>query len=296
MKIQVLMSVYNGEKYLVQQIDSVLGQKDVELSLLIRDDGSKDDSIKMIETYMETHPNIHLLKGENIGVIASFYELSLRAGDDFDFYAYCDQDDVWLEDKLSRAVSFLTKPEIPQLYCSKAQLVDEQLNFLQLSHSGIPRKESAMIQNIVIGCTAVMNNKMHGLVVERVPDYSQIRMHDSWFYKLGIFFGEVYFDDESRILYRQHESNAIGLSNTFFGRVMQSVNDGRKRLYLNELIEFQKLFGDKLSARDSYENKRYLSAKKSLAGRIRYLVSPYVKKQTFGKNIWFKIQFLLNWT
>jgi len=295
MKFQVLMSVYNGEKFLKEQIDSVLAQKDVDVQLFIRDDGSKDNSVAIIEEMMQEHSNIQLLKGENIGVIASFYELSLKAGDDFDYYAYCDQDDVWLEDKLSRAASFLQKPEIPQLYCSRAQLVDSELNPIKLSHFGIPEKKGAMIQNIVIGCTSVMNKELHKLVVEKVPDYKVIRMHDSWFYKLGIFFGEVFFDDESRILYRQHENNAIGLSSTFIGRIMQSIDDGRKGHYFRELTEFQRVCGEELTQKDFAENQRYIEAKQHLSKRIVYLFHPYVRKQTFLKNTWFKIQFLFNW-
>jgi glycosyltransferase involved in cell wall biosynthesis len=295
MKVRVLMSVYNGERYLKEQIQSVLDQKGLEIDLLIRDDGSSDSSIAIIEDFMKEHANIQLIKGENIGVIASFYELSLKAGEEYDFYAYCDQDDVWLEDKLLRAVGFLDKPEMPQLYCSKARLVDENLNFLQMSHDVTASKQSAMIQNIVIGCTCVMNNALHKLVVEKVPDYQAIRMHDSWFYKLAIFFGEVVSDDESRILYRQHGNNAVGLSNTFFGRVMRSIDDGRNRLYLNELIEFQKVFGERLAQKDYQENQRYIEAKQHISKRIVYLFHPYVKKQTILKNLWFKVQFLFNW-
>lgn len=295
MNVQVLMSVYNGQKYLSQQIESVLAQEDVAVDLLIRDDGSKDDSIRIIQSFMEKHSNVHLIEGENIGVIPSFYELSLQAEPEFDYYAYCDQDDVWLKDKLIRAISFLQKPDIPQLYCSKTQLVDDELGFLQLSHLGVPTKQSAMIQNIVIGCTSVMNHALHQLVIEKVPDYQAIRMHDSWFYKLGIFFGEVYFDDEARILYRQHANNAVGLSSSFLGRILKSIDDGRKRLYLNELIEFQKCWGDKLSEKDYRENQRYIEAKQQLSKRIGYLSDPYVKKQTLLKNTWFKIQFLFNW-
>jgi glycosyltransferase involved in cell wall biosynthesis len=289
------MSVYNGEKYLAEQIDSVLAQKDVQLDLLIRDDGSKDNSVQIIENFMENHPNIQLIKGENIGVIASFYELSLKAGKDYDYYSYCDQDDVWLEDKVAHAISFLNNPSIPQLYCSRTQLVDAHLNFLQLSHSGIPSKQSAMIQNIVIGCTAVMNKELHKLVIQKVPDYTQIRMHDSWFYKLGVFFGEVFFDDQSRIYYRQHGNNAVGLANSFGGRIMRSINDGREGLYFREMSEFLKLYGDDLTPKDKYENERYIEAKKHLSKRIAYIFNPYVKKQTFLKNTWFKIQFLFNW-
>ena len=89
-KVQVLLSTYNGEKYLKEQLDSIIAQKGVDVHILARDDGSKDDTIKILEGY----ENIDIIKGSNIGVCKSFFELINKSGE-YDYYSFADQDDVW---------------------------------------------------------------------------------------------------------------------------------------------------------------------------------------------------------
>lgn len=291
MKIQVLLSVYNGEKFLKEQIDSVLNQKDVTVDLLVRDDGSTDNSLNILANY----PDIKVIKGENIGVIASFYELLIQSNKNCDYFAFCDQDDFWETEKLSRAISFLSNDETPRLYCSNTKLVNEKLDFIQNSQVQTPSKSSAMFQNIVIGCTSVFNQTLRNMALAKIPDYSKIRMHDSWIYKIAVFFGETTFDNEPHILYRQHENNEVGTSNTFLKRIIKSIADGKTGIYLEELEEFQKLWGKELSASDYFENNRYLISKKNIITRINYALHPYIKKNSIIKDLWFRIQYIMNW-
>ena len=109
-KVAILMSTYNGEKYLKEQIESLLAQTYGNIEIYIRDDGSKDNTIKIIKNYKEKYNNIVLKEGKNIGFINSFFEL-LNLCNDADYYAYCDQDDVWMNDKIERAVKFLGKTD-----------------------------------------------------------------------------------------------------------------------------------------------------------------------------------------
>lgn len=104
--VSVLMSTYNGAKYIREQIDSILNQKDVNVELLIRDDGSSDNTAEICKEYQKKNTNIRFYQGENIGVGKSFMEL-LKKAPEADYYSFSDQDDVWLEDKLSRAVKMI---------------------------------------------------------------------------------------------------------------------------------------------------------------------------------------------
>ena len=138
-KVQVLLSTYNGEKYLKEQLDSLLAQDYPNIDILIRDDGSKD-STKQILTGYENHKNIRVIYGSNIGITASFLELLKISDPEAEFLAFCDQDDVWLKDKISRAVAALQKhpSDIPLMYCSRLTIVDESLRII--GYSKLPRK------------------------------------------------------------------------------------------------------------------------------------------------------------
>ena len=109
-RVAVLMSTYNGERYLKEQIDSILDQEGVDTALYIRDDESADQTVQIIEEYRKKYPGkIHLLKGRNKGPGRSFMELVYKVPDDYDYYAYSDQDDIWLTDKLEEGIRFLNE-------------------------------------------------------------------------------------------------------------------------------------------------------------------------------------------
>ena len=122
MKVQVLLSAYNGEKYIQEQIDSILNQSNVEVSLLIRNDGSTDDTRKILDS--QSTQNIKCINDKNIGLVRSFVEL-INQADEAEYYAFSDQDDVWDNDKLCSAISMLEDyKNMPAVYSSNARLVD----------------------------------------------------------------------------------------------------------------------------------------------------------------------------
>ena len=125
--ITVLMSTYNGEKYLHEQIDSILRQQGVKVNLLVRDDGSTDNTLAILDKYQE-EGLLTFYTGENLGPQRSFLHL-LQQAPQSDYYAFADQDDIWLEDKLSTGIKQLQNDkEKPALYFSQTQLTDEELN------------------------------------------------------------------------------------------------------------------------------------------------------------------------
>lgn len=250
-QVQVLLSSYNGEKYIKEQIDSILAQKDVAVQLLVRDDGSTDKTAEILKICEEAHDNIRVLYRENLGVIKSFFDLMEEAGE-AEYIAFADQDDVWLPGKLFRAVSTLEeqKTEAPMVYCSARQLVDEQLNPLPegIRYSNvIPDFGNALVENMCTGCTCVINKEMLRLLKGRTPDFTV--MHDFWIYLVGTCFGEVIYDTESYILYRQHGGNELGAASSLFQNYKRRIkNFKRHRGQLTRQAEnLLRLYGTEMS-------------------------------------------------
>ena len=207
--IAVAMSTYNGESHLEQQLDSVLGQDVGNLSVYVRDDGSQDGTLALLESY-ERQGSIHLLRGENVGVVASFLAAIAAVPCDVEFIALCDQDDEWHVDKLSRALSVLGQKDnsVPQLYCSEYRFCDADMNPTGRSHlNRIGVSFPTMLyENMVSGNTMVMNRALANRVNEagREGVYS----HDWWIALVATALGELTFDDFVSLEYRRTGSNA----------------------------------------------------------------------------------------
>ena len=250
--VQVLLSTYNGEAYLKEQLDSILNQKNVVVKLFVRDDGSSDSTVDILRAYAALHDNIHYLCGENCGVVASFFRLFELSDPDVDFYALSDQDDVWDEDKLSIACQKLEQMrkakspkkkkndsqirtfETPLLYCSDAWNTDAALNPLPESMQTVGRDlvpdfRNALIENIARGASIVFNQALMSYIRISMPQ--DIYMHDWWIYLVASCFGEVYYDSAAHYKYRQHTGNALGAaapsgSSKLFRRLKQSRTNG----------------------------------------------------------------------
>ncbi len=235
----MLMSVYNGKKYLGEQLDSIMGQDceekgTAELYLMVRDDGSSDGTQNILKEYSEKYPGrIKWYQGSNKGVIKSFFDLMANAGM-ADYYALADQDDYWLPQKMDKGIKKLkqmakqaaadknniscgsrnmdnVRKQIPLLYCCRPQLTDKDLVPLVL-HVENPKMRpgfgNALIENIVTGCTTVFNNRLRQMAACHVPEYAT--MHDRWLYLIATCFGKIYYDETPYIYYRQHGGNAVG--------------------------------------------------------------------------------------
>ncbi len=209
--VQILMSTYNGEKYLRAQLDSILNQTYPSIEILIRDDGSTDGTLSILKTYAESYPNIKYYEGTNKGAIQSFLELLRNSDDLAKYFAFADQDDVWLPQKIDRAVELLEKEKSdkPVLYCSDVYITDENLNVIKKDDKK-PRPSfgNALVQNICTGCTAVMNQALRDIINHTAP--VNIVMHDWWFYLSAALHGKVIYDETASMYYRQHGHNEWG--------------------------------------------------------------------------------------
>ena len=220
--VAVLMSTYNGEKYLRQQIDSILSQEDVAIQLYIRDDGSKDGTKAIISEYTELYPNVTFInesRQDNKGVRDSFYEVLEFAYNRCTverYFAFADQDDVWKSKKMAAAIQKLCSMngKNGNLYYSNKTFVDKNLQLI--------KEENITCYNDLMdlfwpsqasGCTMVFDHKLASFAIKYKPKSNCL--HDSWIYRLSKCIGaNIVFDENSYILYRQHESNVCGIATT----------------------------------------------------------------------------------
>ena len=213
-KVLVLLSTYNGSKFLIEQLDSLFTQKSCEFKLLVRDDGSSDSTLDILYKYQQLYPkSIDILKGKNIGWKKSFFELLKIAYiryKEFEYFAFCDQDDVWLPEKLFVGIQKLNLlPQGCNLYCSNLFYYKDGVNYgLIRKEKVLPTFKSCLVRNYATGCTVIFNRELLFLVSRKLPVISIA--HDYWLYQIAVLCGHVFIDEQSYILYRQHENNQIG--------------------------------------------------------------------------------------
>jgi len=298
--VAVLMSTYNGEKYLQEQIDCVLNQKDVKITLLIRDDGSKDGTLAMLQQYAEKYENVSWYQNTNLGPAKSFLDLVVNAPE-ADYYAFCDQDDYWDEDKLACAVEKLKDfpSDKPALYYSNLRVVDQDLVFYRMAHS-IPHVQknrySVLAEPVATGCTMVFNKTTVQLVRRQLPEYCS--MHDAWVYMICLLLGNVVYDFDGHISYRQHGNNVIGTAlkqsiiSRYWHRFVRLFDRTLQPRYKNA-INFYNCYGDLLSTEDRKKVEKMVHYKDSLWKRLKLLVDKDICGSTFSRDIRYRVLVIL---
>ncbi len=219
-KIAILMATYNGEKYICQQIDSILSQTCKDWELYIHDDGSTDNTIAVVESYVEKYPNkIHLIDGKSTG--GAKYNFFYMFGQvEAPYYMTCDQDDVWLDKKIEltydKMLTIENKADVPCLVYTELRVVDSELNTIADTISGYQSLDchkrtinQFILQNSVTGCTMMVNRALRDKML-RITDIDNTIMHDWWAALVAAQFGKTAFIDEPTILYRQHGDNSLG--------------------------------------------------------------------------------------
>ncbi len=212
MRIAVLMSSYNGERYIAQQIESVLAQEvDGQIDLWVRDDGSTDGTRQILEQYAGAG-KLRWYTGKNLKPAKSFLDLA-KCCVGYDFYAFCDQDDRWDPDKLRCAISLIAQDKAPAMSFANARLVDAQLGSLERNvYNRIPQTDfySVTCGGGILGCTVVFNRALAELL-QTYGDPEKLIMHDSYAAILcTLFDGRIVFDPNPHMDYRQHGNNAVG--------------------------------------------------------------------------------------
>lgn len=222
--IDILLAVYNGEKYIKAQLDSILGQTCEDWRLLIRDDGSKDNTLAIVNEYMSKYPEkIYLITDETNagGAKYNFYQI-LKASTS-DYIMLADQDDVWDKNKVQNAYNRIIQEEEsvgknkPVLCHGDLCVVDGNLNVINASMANMqkldPQKNKLndyLVQNNVTGCTVIFNKALRDMC-RSMP--KEAVMHDWWFALIASAFGKVCYMERAEILYRQHGNNTEGAKN-----------------------------------------------------------------------------------
>jgi len=240
-KVLVLLSSYNGERYIREQIESILNQKDVDTRILIRDDGSKDGTVDILHSIEKKYSNVNVLYGDNVGTISSFNRLVENSDcDGYEYMAFSDQDDVWLSDKLKEASNRLAEySDRPALYCSNLCVVDSDMKEIGPMRVKEPQISlgTAVVENIAVGCTSVFNQKARQLYLKGIS--GRMEMHDFWMYLCCVTQGKVIYDNIPRIKYRQHEQNQVGARKKSVGTFVRNLYDQPKNIRLTMLKEFR---------------------------------------------------------
>lgn len=212
-KVNVLISTYNGEKYIEQQIESIKQQSYKNIEIYVRDDGSKDRTIEILEHYDKKN-EIKLLIGKNVGYGRSFLEL-LKIAEEGDYWAFCDQDDLWLPDKVKWAVEWLEQqdPELPLLFNNAYECVSENLKDILSIH--LPPKYNfdfrrALTDCLYQGFAVTFNRQLRKLMLK--GDITNISSHDWWANILVAKYGRSYFDDKIAVKHRRLNTSMSSMS------------------------------------------------------------------------------------
>ena len=268
--VVVLLSSYNGEKYLKEQIDSILNQEGVYVHLIVRDDGSKDSTLDILEGYKK-RGKLKYYNGDNKRTAQSFMDLIYTAPE-AEFYALSDQDDYWLPDKLRIGVEKIKKEDCqtPILYYGMPRIVDEKLNLIrpQSDTSEIMTTfESCLVNSKATGCTMVFNKSLCDILKSAKPDY--VLMHDAWAHKVCLALdGKVLFDSDVHILYRQHGNNVVGIPKNLLDKI---------RLYYGEFKKDNQMRSRCVRSLVESYGERMLPDKRQKAEMVAYYRDDFVK-------------------
>ena len=222
-QVAILLATYNGERYLSEQLESLLLQTHQHWTLHVSDDGSSDDTLNILQRYKaDIGTRLNLFHGPKQGYAVNFLSMAAKNCITADYFAFCDQDDLWHPDKLERALAWLRQcPEkTPALYCSRTRLVSQHGNPLGFSplFQRPPSFRNALVQSIAGGNTMVFNNALKNLIKQ--AGTPPIVSHDWWLYMLTSGCnGEVFYDPAPTIDYRQHRANLIGSNRSLKSRM-----------------------------------------------------------------------------
>jgi len=312
--VDILLSTFNGEKYLEIQLDSLFQQDYVNWTLLVRDDGSTDTTLAILEKYRQQYPDkIKILNDSdgNIGYCRSFTKLLQQSS--AEYVMYCDQDDHWNPDKISKLLSVIAEEEakLPgraHLVFSDLQTTNSEMkvssgSFLKrthyLSRYGV---QIFFLKNYIPGCNILFNRT---LVSYAMKTDNLINLHDHWLFMVCSSIGKITFLDESLMKYRIHDKNAIGFKESqskvinkvvlFFKEIIKYgfANKKYRNLVYSQNIKQMINICDQFSNTASKEAKEFAEIDQSnyLTRKFRNIWKPYILENSILKQIIYIICF-----
>jgi glycosyltransferase involved in cell wall biosynthesis len=299
--ISILMSTYNGELYLHKQIESILNQTVSNFSLIIRDDGSKDQTKEIIKSYTDSRIKI-LEFGDNIGIVRSFSKL--LESQESDYFFFCDQDDIWNSTKIDDQIKLLRQMEEsigknkPCMTFSDLSIIDSNdkpINESLWKYGKInPSRNSInylLVQPIVTGC-AMAGNKSLSSLMRPIP--VGVFMHDWWASIVASYFGAILPYEKSTIQYRVHFNNRLGMSEAGFWNSLVKFKLNNYKEFYNATIDQAKEFTLKykeISADSNFQIIREFSTIKdrNRIQRILILNKHNIQRSSIFRNIFYNI-------
>lgn len=301
-KVTVLMSTYNGEKYIEEQIDSILNQQDVIVKLSVRDDGSSDQTRSILKRYELNYKNIDVVLGDNIGWKRSFFSLIENTVSEKDmYYAFSDQDDIWKKNKIKHALTKIPNNK-PVVYHSNVTIVDESGLKLanRFSDDFVPSQKmpEAFLDSFALGCTMVFNSELMELTKMHIPKHET--QHDAYVFALGYLLGEVVYDSETSSYYRRHNMATSGfqkISKNGTPSLIMRYKKYKKGSKSNFSIRAEELltgYSELLKDNDKQILQKISFYKNNFPYKIRMLLSPKFKGTGLRRTLQNKFRVLMN--
>lgn len=298
--VQIIMASYNGQKYIREQIESILASTYKHWFLTIYDDGSTDDTITILDEYEQKYPDkIQVIKNEkNKGVVENF--LQGIQNSKLPYIMFCDQDDVWLPDKIKLTLTTMLQEEKkrknkPLTVFTDAKVVDKNLNtihesFFRSNQLDATKVDLAhmLMENKLIGCTVMINEGVKNLITT-LPKKG--RYHDWWIGLISATFGDIVFLPKQTLLYRQHGNNVVG-NQSYVEYIMKRFRtlllqrDSIKANYI-QANEFLSIYKNKLVG---YNQKKEIIEKFIALENMKW----YERKYTIIKYGFLKTGFIRN--
>jgi len=267
--INILMATFNGERYIEEQIESIVNQSFKKWKLFVRDDGSTDSTVNIIKKFVDGNPEkIFFIESVNQPSGAKGNFARLLGSTDAEYFMFCDQDDVWLPDKVELTFNRMLEVEkengsrVPILIHTDLKVTDENLQIHAESFSKYqnlkPRKMKSLnrllVQNVITGCTVMINRALKNIAL---PVPNSAIMHDWWFGLVASAFGIVDYIDTPTVLYRQHGINEIGAKKWNLRYIINSAKNLQDReasiiMTIEQAKNFFEKYGKKLDNK-SYE-------------------------------------------
>lgn len=262
--LSILLATYNGERYIVEQIESLLSQTIQDFKLFICDDRSTDATFSIISEYSKQYPKrifVSQNRENTGGAKYNFFKMMIEHKDEY--VMLCDQDDIWAPDKIEKSIDKIRELEsvqgkdTPLLVHTDLCVVDKDLNNISSSYekmasTSFQRKalRQLLTMNIAAGCTEIYNRSLADLIIEE-PGFFVV--HDWWMSLMASAFGKIGTLYEPTILYRQHGNNNIGAKKVLsfkyiynrlahFDKMTQDVENTYR-----QAESFLRLFSDKLT-------------------------------------------------
>ena len=294
-KIEILMATYNGEKYIEEQIKSLFKQTYKNWTLLIRDDGSKDNTVGIIRKYEKENPNrIKFLEDKKGGLKAKNNFLELLRNSQEEYVMFCDQDDIWLPNKIELTLKKMLEVEIgPTLIHTDLKVVDEKLkiisnSFWKFQNLDPNRKKynHLIVQNNITGCTMMVNKELIALCKE---EFKNGIMHDWVIGIIASLKGKIEYIDTQTILYRQHGKNDVGAKKYNLLYFLEKFINNRKELKKNSSKSREQIkeiaLKLKLEIREEESINEYISLenKKNIYRKFWLIKNGYLKTGVYRK-------------